>query len=75
MKLKALQSYAVGTLQEWFSGYTEIHNGTMDKIVVRKYLWNKGIVFEVREGPEFLPNDSLFIATVKVKRLGKRHKK
>lgn len=75
MKLRPLKDYAVGTLQQWFNGYTEIENrdgiNTMDKIVIRRYT-KDGVVFEVREGPEFLANDSLFVATVKVKRLGKK---
>lgn len=73
MKLRVLKDYAVGTLQQWFNGYTEIQNNTMNRIIVRRYIKN-GVVFEVREGPEFISNDSLYVATVKVKRLGKRHK-
>jgi hypothetical protein len=72
-----LQDWAIGTLQEWFQGYTDASLDTsfmQFKIVVvdNELDKGKGFVFAVREGPQFFPDGELYEVRVKVKKLGKK---
>lgn len=68
-----LQDWAIGTLQEWFQGYTDssVDTGFMQYKIVAVKDTPKGFVFAVREGPFFAPDGELYEVKVKVKRLGK----
>jgi len=73
LKRKTLQDWAVGTLAEWFQGYTDASVDTdfmQYKLVIIDDNVKNGFLFEVREGPYFsgdIPPE-LYVATVKVRK-------
>lgn len=75
--LETLRDWAIGTLQEWFQGYTDssLETGFMQfKIVVvdNEIKKGNGFIFTVREGPFFHEDGELYECRVKVKKLGKK---
>lgn len=71
---KTLRDWAIGTLQEWFQGYTDasVDTGFMQfKIVVVDNELDKGhgFVFSLREGPYFHEEGELYECRVKVKKV------
>lgn len=74
---ETLRDWAIGTLQEWFQGYTDASVDTafmQFKIVVvdNENKKGNGFIFSVREGPYFAPDGELYEVRVKVKKLGKK---
>lgn len=73
VKRKTLLSWAVGTLQEWFEGWTDASldtNFMQYKIVHHEYT-KRGLIFGLRTGPgnpEPEPEE-LYEIIVKVKRI------
>lgn len=76
---ETLRDWAIGTLQEWFQGYTDasLDTGFMQfKIVVVEDELKKGhgFVFTLREGPYYQDDGELYECRVKVKKLRKKER-
>ena len=74
VKRKTLHSWAVGTLQEWFEGWTDasLDTGFMQYKIIHGEYTKRGLIFRLQGGPGVPDPEGLYEVTVKVKKLGKK---
>jgi hypothetical protein len=73
VKRKTLMNWAVGTLQEWFEGWTDasLDTGFMQYKIVHEEYTKRGLIFRLQGGPGEPDPEGVYEITVKVRKLGK----
>ena len=79
VKRRTLLSWAVGTLQEWFDGWTDASLDTnfMQYKIVHEEYTKRGLIFRLQNGPgNYEPDpEEVYEVIVKIKRLDRPRKK
>lgn len=77
VKRRTLLSWAVGTLQEWFEGWTDASLDTdfMQYKIVHEEYTKRGLIFRLEGGYGAPDPDGVYEVIVKVRRLDRPKKK